>query len=237
MRWAAAIVAFLLVGCGDAAGDRSPTITVFAASSLTELFEETARGRGPGVTVRLNFAGSPTLVRQLKEGASADVLATADQESMEQASRAGLLAGAPRRFATNRLEIVVPPGNPAGIGTLGDLARPGVKVALADAHVPAGRYARIALGKAAVPVNPVTNEESVRGVVSKVSLGEVDAGIVFVTDAATGVGRVDRVAIPDDLNVTASYFIAVVKGTRHPEAAAAFGPTPELLTQLGFGPP
>jgi molybdate transport system substrate-binding protein len=200
----------------------SREITVFAAASLTDAFTrlgEDFAAAHPGITVTFNFAGSSDLVTQVQQGAPADVLATADAEDME---KAGDLAGAPQAFAGNRLVIAVAPGNPEHITGLADLARDDLKVVLAAPEVPAGGYAGEALAKAGVTVEPVSLEVSVKGVVTKVSLGEADAGIVYVTDVTAAEGTIDGVAIPEDQNVIASYPVAALAASEHPADARAF---------------
>jgi molybdate transport system substrate-binding protein len=134
---------------------------------------------------------------------------------------AGLIAGAPEVFAHNRLEIAVANGNPKGIHSLADLARPGLVVVLADPSVPAGKYAQQALAKANVTVHPASLEPQVTAVLSKVALGEADAGIVYVSDVVTS-QKVQGVPIPDSQNVVADYPIAALKNARHNSTADAF---------------
>ena len=182
-----------------------PALTVFAAASLQPPFDKIARQAK--VDARFNYAGTQTLTAQLTQGAQADVFASADTAHMTTVQDAGLLAGPPKIFAHNRLEIAVEKGNPKGIHTLADLARPGLVVVLADPSVPAGKYSQQALAKANVTVHPASLEPQVTGVLSKVSLGEADAGIVYVSDIVTS-GKVDGVEVPDDDNVVADYSIA-----------------------------
>ena len=183
----------------------APALTVFAAASLQPPFDKIARQAK--VDARFNYAGTQTLTAQLTQGAQADVFASADTAHMTTVQDAGLLAGPPKIFAHNRLEIAVEKGNPKGIHTLADLARPGLVVVLADPSVPAGKYSQQALAKANVTVHPASLEPQVTGVLSKVSLGEADAGIVYVSDIVTS-GKVDGVEVPDDDNVVADYSIA-----------------------------
>jgi molybdate transport system substrate-binding protein len=212
--------------CGDDASDSSSTtskplpVTVFAAASLTEPFQD-AQDHLPGLDITYSFAGSGALVTQIQQGAPADVIATADLATMEALSDAGLVE-APVTFARNQLEILVAPGNPHHIDGLDDLAASDLKVVLADDTVPAGRYAAQALSKAGVAVSPVSKELDVKAAVAKVTSGEADATIVYVTDVAAAGSKGEGVEIPDDQNVTAEYPIAVVKGTEHHEAAEAF---------------
>ncbi|MDQ2922884.1 MAG: molybdate ABC transporter substrate-binding protein, partial [Candidatus Dormibacteraeota bacterium] len=159
------------------------------------------------VDARFNYAGTQTLTAQLTQGAQGDVFASADSAHMKTVQDAGLLADSPQTFAHNRLEIALAKGNPKGIHSLADLARNGLVVVLADPSVPAGKYAQQALSKAGVTVHPASLELQVTGVLSKVALGEADAGIVYVSDVVTS-GHVDGVPIPDSQNVIADYLIA-----------------------------
>ena len=193
-----------------------PALTVFAAASLQPPFDKIARQAK--VDARFNYAGTQTLTAQLTQGAQADVFASADTAHMTTVQDAGLLAGPTKIFAHNRLEIAVEKGNPKGIHTLADLARPGLVVVLADPSVPAGKYSQQALAKANVTVHPASLEPQVTGVLSKVSLGEADAGIVYVSDIVTS-GKVDGVEVPDDDNVVADYSIASLS---HRSAADQF---------------
>ena len=242
-RFAAVAVALVVVplvgGCGRSGATRATktaTVTVLAAASLTEAFG--GLQLGPDLRATYSFAGSQQLVAQVQAGAPADVVATADHESMDRLVAAGLVE-APRDFAANRLAIAAAPGNPKKLGGLADLARPGIKVVLADPSVPAGKYARQILDRAAVDVRPVSLELDVKSVVRKVASGDADAGIVYVTDATPGAG-VDRVAIPDAANAAVTYPVAVVKATEAPAAARAFvdrllgAPGRAALTAHGF---
>jgi len=177
-------------------------------------------GRGELHTT-FNYAGSQTLASQIAQGAQADVFASADTAHMKTLQDAGLLADPPRVFAHNRLEIAVERGNPKGIHSLADLARSGLVVVLADPSVPAGKYAQQALAKAGVTVHPASLEPQVTGVLSKVALGEADAGIVYVSDIVTS-GNVDGLAIPDAQNVIADYPIARLNATPNKSGAEAF---------------
>ena len=203
-------------------------ITVFAAASLTEAFEqmksdlETAH---EGLAITYNFGGSQALVTQLSEGAAADVFASANNAQMQAATENGSISGEPATFVHNRLAIVTPVDNPAGLASPADLGKEGLRLVLAQAEVPVGRYAREAVCKMSedtaaygegfvdrVAANIVSEEEDVRDVLAKVELGEADAGIVYVSDAKVGGDEVQLIAIPDDVNVIASYPIAAVTG-------------------------
>jgi molybdate transport system substrate-binding protein len=214
------------------------SITVFAASSLTDAFNQLAsafKAANPRAAVTFNFAGSPTLVTQLDQGASADVLATADQANMQSALDRRVVVDAGRTFARNRLTIIVPKRNAANIHAPSDLAKPGLKLVLAQASVPAGKYARQILanfdGKESYAAdfdsqvlrNLVSEEANVKAVVTKVQLGEADAGIVYATDVTPGVaGDLVEVPIPDTYNVIASYPIAVTSDASNAATARAF---------------
>ena len=233
-------------------------LSVFAAASLTEAFNDIGRAferAHPGVTVRLNYSGSQVLATQLQQGAKADVLATADQRWMQYARDRRLLAGDAATFARNRLVVVIPRANPGHVEKLQDLARPGLKLVLAGAQVPAGGYSRETLrrlnGAPGFPAtfdrqvlaNLVSEEENVRAVVAKVRLREADAGIAYATD----VGARDRDAltlleIPDPYNPIAEYPIAAVADGQRglAEAFIAWVLAPEgqaLLATRGFLPP
>jgi molybdate transport system substrate-binding protein len=245
-----AAAALLLAACGggdDAGGSSgasSPSeLKVFAAASLTAAFTELGRqyaAANGGDKVAFNFAGSQALATQIRQGAPADVFASADLPNMDKVKD---LVGTPQNFASNRLAIVVEKGNPKGVKALDDLAGPGLKVVLAAEEVPAGRYAKQVLDQAGVSVAPVSQEDNVKAVVTKVSLGEADAGIVYVTDVTAGGDKVEGVAIPDDQNLTATYPIANVKASKDQEGASAFMDlvlSPEgqqVLERYGFLPP
>jgi molybdate transport system substrate-binding protein len=205
------------------------TVTVFAAASLTESFTEikTAFEKvNPGVTVQYNFAGSQALVTQLTQGAKADVFTSADQPTMDIAVKGGVIAGTPQTFVKNKLVIIVPKDNRAGIITPKDLAKPGIKFDTAQASVPVGAYTQTALDnfsklpdygadfKANVNKNVVSQEDNVKAIVQKVQLGEADAGIVYATDAEAAKDKLTLIPIPDAQNVIATYPISVVKDAR-----------------------
>jgi molybdate transport system substrate-binding protein len=229
-------------GGGSSAG--SPTeIKVFAAASLTAVFGKLGSdftAAHPGTKVTFNFAGSQALATQIRQGAPADVFASADTANMGKVKD---LVGTPRNFASNLLQIVVAKGNPKGVNRLSDLSKPDLKVVLAAPEVPAGKYARQALDAQHVAVRPVSLEDNVKAVVTKVSLGEADAGIVYVTDVSAGGDKVQGVDIPDDQNVPATYPIATVKASGHRAQAQAFvdlvtgDQGQQVLSSYGFLPP
>jgi len=222
------IALFSLAACGGPQSDCAlmscyqravGPLTVFAAASLQPAFDKISAQLHVDAT--FNYAGTQTLAAQLAQGAEADVFASADKTHMKTLLDAGLIAGAPEVFAHNRLEIAVAKGNPKGIHSLADLARPGLVVVLADPSVPAGKYAQQALAKANVTVHPASLEPQVTGVLSKVALGEADAGIVYVSDVITS-QKVQGVPIPDSQNVVADYPIAALKNAQHNSTADAF---------------
>jgi molybdate transport system substrate-binding protein len=221
-------VALLLGACASPTQAESPQIkelTVFAAASLTDAFTKAGNEFAKSaVRVRLtfNFGSSSTLATQITNGAPADVFASADEANMQKIVGANLADGAPTRFATNRLEIAVAAGNPKRIVGLGDLARPDVILVVAAPTVPSGKYALEALAKAGVAAKPVSQEIDVRAVLNKVSLGEADAGIVYVTDVKSAGSRVTGVEIPEQHQVVARYPIAVVKDSKNRGLAHRF---------------
>src|ERR1700730_8061802 len=224
--------AAVLAACGTSGGAASTSpsslsgfIHVFAAASLTASFNAlgtTFHQDNPGVGVDFNFAGTPTLVTQIEQGAPADVFASADRTNMDKLTADGYAGGTSKVFARNQLEIVVAPGNPKGINGLADLAKPGVIYISEAPIVPAGKYSLQALASAGVKVTPKSLETSVTAVISKTELGEADAGIVYTTDVTAAGSKVAGVQIPAANNVTATYPIVVVKGTTNAAAAYAF---------------
>ncbi|WP_026820909.1 molybdate ABC transporter substrate-binding protein [Arthrobacter castelli] len=236
-----AAVAMALASCGPAgqnppsssstdpepeqmAGNVSGHVTVFAAASLSEAF--TAIGKDfeaehPGVDVQFNFAGSSTLARQLERGAPADVFASANQQQMRTVVDAGVVTD-PAVFAHNKLRIVTPAGNPAGVDGLRDFAQEELTIALCVEQVPCGAAAREAFAAAGVEPAPDTLEQDVKAVLTKVSLGEADAGLVYVTDAATAGDEVEDFGFEASDAAVNDYHIAVLNQAPHRQAAAAF---------------
>jgi molybdate transport system substrate-binding protein len=262
-----ACLALLVSGCVvplPAAGDlpgptksSETTLSAFVAASLTESFGEIGRlfeREHPGLRVGFNYAGSQQLAQQLAQGAPADVFASAGPKPMQGAIESGrVVTGDAVQFASNRLAVIYPADNPAGLRTVQDLAKPGLRLVLAAREVPAGQYALDFLDKArgdpdfgpgfsdGVLANVVSYEENVKAVVSKVALGEADAGIVYTTDvAAAGSGRIGHLDMPDRVNVLAVYSIAPIADSHEAELAKEFVDTvlsPEgqrILTQYGF---
>jgi len=221
-RLLAAIVALTGVACSGSGRAQGPT--VFAASSLRAAFSDiAAASAGTARHPVFNFAGSQQLISQIIAGAPADVIATADEPTMQRLVHSHLVK-TPRVFARNRLAIAVAKGNPKGVRALTDLARPDLRIALADPSVPVGRYAQQALEHAGVVVHPVTLELDVSSTLAKVTSGDVDAAIVYGTDiaAASRATDVAGVSIADSDNVVAAYPIAVLVAAPHPQAARVF---------------
>lgn len=251
---AALSVAFLLPACastapGSTTGTPAPklsgTLTVFAAASLTEAFDDYKRqlvSANPSLSVTYSFAGSQQLVAQVQSGAPADIVATADEASMQRLVERNLVEP-PRVFARNLLEIVVPAGNPKEVKGLSDLARSDLKVVLEDPAVPAGKYGRQALDKQGVKVNPVSLELDVKSELQKVASGEADAGIVYVTDVKAAGAAVTGIEIPTDQNVVATYPVAVVTAAQNHSLALAYvdqllsGSGQDAVKARGFLPP
>jgi molybdate transport system substrate-binding protein len=230
----AALVATALVACGGRGTSPSPgraggaavsgSITVFAAASLTEAFTTIGRAfeqEHPGTTVTFSFGPSSGLAEQIVQGAPADVFASASTTNMDQVKDAGS-AVSPSPFAANVMEVAVPADNPGKVRQLSDLARDTVKVALCQAQVPCGAVAAKVLQNAGLTVRPVSLETDVKSVLSKVSLGEVDAGMVNVTDVRTAGDEVTGIPIPSDVNASTEYPIAPLTTSTNPATAKAF---------------
>lgn len=214
---------------------------MLAASSLQDAFRRLAEA-APGVRVTISFAGSSRVAAQVREGVLADVVATADEQTVARLSRSGLLTGAPAVFATNRLAIAVRPGNPERVRGLADLGRDDLDVVLAANNVPVGRYAAQVLRATGVRARPISLEDNVAAVSARVARGEADAGLVYVTDIR-GRRGVEGVVIPSAHNVRARYPIAVLAAARDRGAAerfVRFVQSPEgqrILAGAGFGAP
>ena len=220
-------------------------LTVFGAASLTEAFEDvqkTLESSAPDLNLTYSFAGSQDLVQQIREGAPADVFASADEKNMQELVDDGLVEN-PEVFARNELAIAVEPGNPKGIKGLEDLSRSDVTVVLADPSVPVGSYSQQVLDEAGVTVKPASLELDVKATLAKVTSGEADAAIVYQTDVESSGGKADAVDLPDDQNAIATYPIAVVKGSGNKAAARAYvdeiisGSGQDALKAKGFLPP
>jgi len=230
----------------SAGGTPSGTITVFAAASLKATFTELARtfeAEHPGTQVALSFAGSADLAGQLSQGAPADVFASADTANMKKVQDAGLVDGTPRDFATNTLAIAVPPGNPAGIASLQDLARPGIKLVTCARQVPCGAATAKAAQAAGLTLSPVSEENSVTDVLGKVTSGEADAGLVYGTDIKAAEPSAKGIPFPEAGSAVNTYPVAAVATGRNNATARAFlelVTSPEghkVLAAAGFGPP
>jgi molybdate transport system substrate-binding protein len=240
---AAALV--LVSGCGGSASSDTggTTVTVLAASSLTQAVEDITaayRAAHPDVRLRFSLAGSQELASQVRQGAPADVIVTADEPTMKDLGDAVLT---PVVIATNQLTIVVAAGNPKGITRLDDLARSDVVTVLAAPAVPVGHYARTVLDSAGVTVAARSEEPDVRAVLTRVRLGDADAGIVYVTDIAAAEDDVDGVEIPAEVNVIARYPAAVIADTQRADEATDFvkwlasTEGHDVLAKLGFASP
>lgn len=248
------LLAALLAGCGGSegsdgsdgpgSGGSGATLHVSAAASLTDVFgalAKTFEKQHPGTKVVTDFGPSSGLAEQIAAGSPTDVFASASTETMQQLVDRKLVS-APKDFAANRAMIAVPRDNPGHVRTLQDLTRKDVKVALCDETVPCGKAADTSFEAAGVKVTPVTREEDVRAVLTKVSLGEVDAGIVYVTDvrAVAGRGRVRGIAIPPGDDAHTTYPIATVRASKQQHLAREFaalvaGPTGRAaLHHAGF---
>ena len=256
-----ASMSLLFAACGPDNGDTTGgmdatggtaehvELTVSGASSLTDAFGDIGtafEGENPGVTVTFNFGPSDGLATQINDGAPVDVFASASPTWMDSVQDDGPGVSDRADFAKNRLTIIVPTGNPAGIEDIGDLAEDHVQLVIAAEGVPAGDYARemfenAGISKAAM-ANVVSNAEDVRSVVTSVASGEADAGIVYVTDVTADVAdQVTQIEIPDDINVIATYPIAAVNDTQETDLAKSFvdyvlGPGQQTLAEYGFLP-
>jgi molybdate transport system substrate-binding protein len=258
----AALVALLglaLAACGGSgsssgsgSGDQSSsaqaparTLTVSAAASLTEVYQSLGQqfqAANPGVTVKFNFGGSDQLAQQIVQGAPADVLATASPTTMQTAVAAGKIQGDPLIYATNKLQIAVAPNNPKQITSIADLNKPGVTSVVCAPAVPCGAAATAAEKAANVTLKPASEEQDVKGVLTRVETGNADGGLVYVTDVKSAAGKVAGVDFPQSSakGVTQSYPIGVVTGSADPQLAQSWvsfvtGPQGKAaLTQAGF---
>jgi molybdate transport system substrate-binding protein len=223
----ALVCVVLISGCDSseqpAAGNTR--ITVFAAASLKKTFTdigEQFKTENPGFSVEFSFAGSSDLVTQLTQGAEADVFASADTKNMDKAAQAGLLAGDPVNFASNTLIIAVAPGNPKKIASFKDLTRQGLNVVVCAPQVPCGSATQKVEQATGVTLKPVSEESSVSDVLNKVTSGQADAGLVYVTDAKGAGDKVAVVAFPEAVGAVNTYPIAVLKDSKNPELARKF---------------
>jgi molybdate transport system substrate-binding protein len=250
LRLAAALVvaAASLTGCAfdRAGGPGRETLTVLAASSLTESFDQLAKTfekEHPGVDVRLTYDSSATLAQQVVQGAPADVLATADARTMQAAVDGKGVAGTPRKFATNRLVLVVPAANPAHLTGIGDLTRPRTTFVMCDVSAPCGALSRTVLATNHVRARPRSLEPDVKSVLTKVTLGEADAGLVYASDAKAAGTKVRAFAVPSAAGEVNSYLIGRASQSRSPGLAAAWvdlvtsARGQRVLRAHGFGRP
>ncbi len=221
----------------------SGNITVFAAASLTDSFKQIGDAfttANPAAKVTFSFDASSALVQQIIQGAPADLFASADTTNMDKLTKPGLNGTAPVIFAKNLLAIIVPKGNPKGITGVADLDQPDLKVVLCAPEVPCGKYANQILTSAKLKVTPVSLAQNVKGVVTPVTAGEADAGIVYVTDVLAAGDKAQAVDIPADINVVAQYPIASTKSSTNTATDQAFiafllGPDAQaILKENGF---
>lgn len=252
----AVVLSLILGSCsGSHASSESRTLTIYAAASLTDAFTEIGQSfeaSHSGARVVFNFGGSQNLRTQIEQGAPADVFASANQEEMDALMTGSLVeTSAPKIFLRNQLVVILPKNNPAGIVSLEDLSKPGLKLVLAAEEVPAGRYARQILENLnglfgadyqdKVLANVVSNEDNIRQAVTKVQLGEADASIVYISDAVA-VPELQRIEIPTEVNVIAEYLIAPLAESVLSELANSFidyvlSPNGQaILEKWGFTP-
>lgn len=236
-----------LTACGgddESAGSETTTLTVYAAASLTATFEQIAadfEAEHDGVEVELSFGGSSDLVTQISEGAQADVFASAATKNMDDLVAADLTAAAPQDFATNVLEIAVPPGNPAGVTSLQDLTGD-LNLVVCAPEVPCGAAAQQVAEVAGLTLTPVSEEQSVTDVLAKVTSGEADAGLVYVTDVTAAGADVEGIEFPESADAVNTYPIAPVAGSDEVDLAQAFVDFvlaengQSVLQAAGFGP-
>jgi len=252
LAFAALLSVALVSGCGSSTEPSSsstpaPTnLVVFAAASLKQSFTqlgEQFKTDNPGASVEFSFAGSSDLVTQLTQGAKADVFASADTKNMGKAKDAGLLAGDPVNFATNALTIAVAPGNPKGIRSFQDLSKDGLNVVVCAPQVPCGSATEKVEKATGVELKPVSEESSVTDVLNKVTTGEADAGVVYVTDVVGAGDKVTGVEFRESKDAVNTYPIASVKDSANAELAKKFveyvtgGAGQKVLDQAGFGKP
>ncbi|WP_067884759.1 molybdate ABC transporter substrate-binding protein [Nocardia vaccinii] len=243
----AAALGAALAACGSSdSGGSTTTLTVFAAASLNRVFAELGEkfeSEHPNTKVSFSFAGSSDLAAQLNQGAPADVFAAADTANMRKVLETKRITATPRNFATNVLTIVTPPGNPKHVARLADLAAPDMKVVVCAPQVPCGSAAEKVEAASHVTLSPVSEESDVTDVLSKVTSGDADAGLVYVTDAAGAGNKVTTVSFPESSGAVNTYPIAAVADSKHADLAEQFdelvtGPDGRAaLAKAGFGAP
>lgn len=255
-RLVSALAASLLLlsittGCGDDGSDSGDgggdtTLTVYAAASLTKTFDAMGKEfekEHDGVKVEFSFGGSSDLVSQIQQGAPADVFASADTANMDKLVADDLQSGDPEDFASNTLEIAVPPDNPAGITSFADLAKDGVNTVVCAPEVPCGAATQKAEEVTGVTLHPVSEEQSVTDVLAKVASGEADAGLVYVTDVAGAGDAVTGITFPESSEVVNTYPVVALKDSDQPELAREFvelvlgDAGQSILQDAGFGKP
>ncbi len=255
-RWIGAVSAALLLatsaGCGSddsgdsSSGEKTKTLTVSAAASLTDTFTELGKqfeADNEGVKVKFSFGGSSDLVAQIQQGAPADVFASADTANMDKATADDLIEGEPVNFASNTLGIAVPPDNPAKVTSLQDLSKPGTKVVVCAAEVPCGAAAQKVEEAAKVTIKPVSEEQSVTDVLNKVETGEADAGLVYVTDVKSAGDKVKGITFPESSSAVNTYPIGALADSKNQDLAKEFvdlvtGPDgQQVLADAGFAKP
>jgi molybdate transport system substrate-binding protein len=250
---AAVILLLVLTGCAmsddstsSTAGGKSQRLIVFAAASLKKSFTEIGEQfttDNPGADIEFSFAGSSDLVTQLTQGAPADVFASADTKNMDKAAAADLLAGDPVNFASNTLTIVTAPGNPENIASFRDLSQPGLSVVVCAPQVPCGSAAEKVEQATGIQLNPVSEESQVTDVLGKVTSGQADAGLVYVTDARGAGDKVTAVAFPESADAVNVYPIGVLGQSKNRDLATKFvdavigGQGQKILTAAGFAKP
>lgn len=256
--WVSAVLAWGLLlgllGCSSKTPSSSTAqpaqpagkLVVFAAASLKPAFGQIGqqfKAQNPGSTVDFDFAGSSELATQLAQGATADVFASADTAQMDTVAKAGLLAGDPTNFASNTLVIVAAPGNPKKVGSFADLAKPGLSVVICQKPVPCGSATQRVEDSTGVRLSPVSEELNVTDVLNKVTTGQADAGLVYVTDAHNAGNRVTTVNFPEAAGAVNVYPIAVLKNAAQPALAQKFlamvtgDAGQNILAQFGFAKP
>ncbi len=244
------VAATALAGCGsddsDSSTAKKETLTVYAAASLTDTFTELGKQfekDHPGVTVNFSFGGSSDLVAQIQNGAPADVFASADTKNMDKLTAAHLEGEDPENFASNTLEIATPPDNPAKVATFADLAKAGVDLVVCAPQVPCGSAAQTVAKTAGVTLKPRSEEQSVKDVLAKVTSGEADAGLVYVTDVKAAGDAVKGITFPESSSAVNVYPITTIDGSKHDDLAAKFvdlvlsDQGQSVLQAAGFGKP